>query len=166
MIRQDICEALYALPNGVVQPRRRSVVRPLCIAFIGVAVMVANVIFTGFSNDALSMLLVVVGVSLVLYGIIAMMMRMVGDEQAPYHTPSRCYMKYREHYYSHEKLAELKVAISMHDIEHIDSIETSSISAITLAECSTKDGTMVAYALYEYDNYEDRLVGEVKIIRK
>ena len=54
----------------------------------------------------------------------------------------------------------------MHDIEHIDSIETSSISAITLAECSTKDGTMVAYALYEYDNYEDRLVGEVKIIRK
>ena len=166
MIRQDICEVLYALPNGVVQPRRRSVVRPLCITLIGVAVMVANVIFTGFSNDALSMLLVVVGVSLVLYGIIAIMMRMVGDERVPYHTPSRCYMKYRERYYSHEKLAELESALSVQDIEHIDSIETSSISAITLAECTTKDSAMVAYALYEYDNYEDRLVGEVKIIRK
>lgn len=166
MIRQDICEALYALPNGVVQPRRRSVVRPLCITLIGVAVMVANVIFTGFSNDALSMLLVVVGVSLVLYGIIAIMMRMVGDERVPYHTPSRCYMKYRERYYSHEKLAELESALSVQDIEHIDSIETSSISAITLAECTTKDSAMVAYALYEYDNYEDRLVGKVKIIRK
>lgn len=166
MIRQDICEALYALPNGVVQPRRRSVVRPLCITLIGVAVMVANVIFTGFSNDTLSMLLVVVGVSLVLYGIIAIMMRMVGDERVPYHTPSRCYMKYRERYYSHEKLAELESALSVQDIEHIDSIETSSISAITLAECTTKDSAMVAYALYEYDNYEDRLVGKVKIIRK
>lgn len=166
MIRQDICEVLYALPNGVVQPRRRSVVRPLCITLIGVAVMVANVIFTGFSNDALSMLLVVVGVSLVLYGIIAIMMRMVGDERVPYHTPSRCYMKYRERYYSHEKLAELESALSVQDIEHIDSIETSSISAITLAECTTKDSAMVAYALYEYDNYEDRLVGKVKIIRK
>ena len=166
MIRQDICEVLYALPNGVVQPRRRSVVRPLCITLIGVAVMVANVIFTGFSNDALSMLLVVVGVSLVLYGIIAIMMRMVGDERVPYHTPSRCYMKYRERYYSHEKLAELESALSVKDIEHIDSIETSSISAITLAECTTKDSAMVAYALYEYDNYEDRLVGKVKIIRK
>ena len=128
--------------------------------------MVANVIFTGFSNDALSMLLVVVGVSLVLYGIIAIMMRMVGDERVPYHTPSRCYMKYRERYYSHEKLAELESALSVQDIEHIDSIETSSISAITLAECTTKDSAMVAYALYEYDNYEDRLVGKVKIIRK
>ena len=166
MIRQDICEALYALPNGVVQPRRRSVVKPLCIALAGMAVMVANVIFTGFSNDALSMLLVVVGVSLILYGIIATMMRMVGDERVPYHTPTQCYMNYRERYFSHEKLAELKAALSVHDIERIDSIETSSISAITLAECTTKDGILMAYALYEYDNYEDRLVDKVKIVRK
>ena len=166
MIRYEICEALYALPNGVVQPRRRSVVKPLCIALAGVAVVVANVMFTGFSNDTLSMLLTVVGASLMLYGLVVTMMRVAGDERVPYHTPSNRYMEYRERCYSREELAELTDAIANHDTARIDNIKTSSISAITLAECSTKDGTLVAYALYEYDNYEDRLVGKVKIIHK
>lgn len=166
MIRHEICEALYALPNGVVQPRRRSVVKPLCIALMGVVAMVANVLFTGFSNDALSMLLIVLGVSFILYGIIVTMMRLIGNEQVPYHTPSGGYMNYRERYYSREALAELTAAIAKHDKERIDSVKTSSISAITLAECSTKDCSVTAYALYEYDNYEDRLVGEVKIVHK
>jgi hypothetical protein len=138
----------------------------LCIALAGVAVVVANVMFTGFSNDTLSMLLTVVGASLMLYGLVVTMMRVAGDERVPYHTPSNRYMEYREHCYSREELAELTDAIAKHDTARIDNIKTSSISAITLAECSTKDGTLVAYALYEYDNYEDRPVGKVKIIHK
>ena len=37
-----MCEALYALPGGVVQPRRKPVALPLLVTIAGVAMKVAN----------------------------------------------------------------------------------------------------------------------------
>ena len=166
MIRQEICEALYALPNGVVKPRRRSVLKPIVVALIGFAIIALDTLCIRSDNDALTMLLIVTGGSLVLCGLLVAVMRIASDEQVPYHTPSKSYMRCRERHYTHDKLAELQTAVAMHDTERIESIETSNISAITLAECMTRDGSIVALALYEYENYEDRLVGRVKICRK
>jgi hypothetical protein len=51
-------------------------------------------------------------------------------------------------------------------MQRIDILRTSNISALTLAEYRTKDGSLRALALYEYIDYEDRLVSEVTIIEK
>ena len=163
MIRQEICEALYALPNGVVQPRRRSVLKPIVVALIGVVIIALDLLCVSSDNDALTMMLIVVGGSLTLCGLLVVVMRIASNEQVPYHTPSKSYMNCRERHYSHSNLAELQAAIAMRDTERIESIKESNISAITLAECCTRDGSIIARAIFEYENYEDRLVGKVEI---
>ena len=166
MIRQEICEALYALPNGVVEPRRRSVLKPIVVTLIGFAIIALDLLCIRSENDALTMLLIVTGGSLALCGLLVAVMRIASDEQVPYHTPSKSYMNCRERHYTHDKLTELQTAVAMHDTDRIESIKTSNISSITLAECSTHDGSIVALAIYEYENYEDRLVGRVKLYCK
>jgi hypothetical protein len=75
-------------------------------------------------------------------------------------------MKYHERYYDHAQKAILVAAIKSGDMQRIDILRTSNISALTLAEYRTKDGSLRALALYEYIDYEDRLVSEVTIIEK
>lgn len=165
MIRQDICEALYALPNGVVQPRRRSVMMPLVIALVGVALLAAYFVMLNGNAGALGMSLIVAGGTLVLYGLVVTVVRIASNDTVPYHAATKSYMIYRERLYAHENGAMLKEAVAAGDLKRIEAIETSNVSALTLAECRTKDGSIVALALYEYANYEDRLAGEVTIIR-
>ena len=40
MIAHEICEALYALPGGAVEPRRRSIFKPAMFAIVGVVLFV------------------------------------------------------------------------------------------------------------------------------
>ena len=55
----DICEALYALPGGVVEPRRRPIVKPLAIAILGIVLLAIDIVAVDDESDALSMLLIV-----------------------------------------------------------------------------------------------------------
>ncbi len=166
MIRQEICEALYALPNGVVAAQRRSVAMPIVIALVGAALLAAYFVMLDGTAGALSMSLIVAGGTLVLYGLVATVVRIASNDTVPYHTPTKSYMSYRERLYAHESGAKLKEAVAAGDLKRIEEIETSNISALTLGECRTKDGSIVALALYEYTNYEDRLSGEVTIIQR
>lgn len=165
MIRQDICEALYALPNGVVQPRRRSVMMPMIVALVGTVLLAAYFVMLNGNAGALSMSLIVVGGTLVLYGLVVTVVRIASNDTVPYHAPTKSYMSYRERLYAHENGAKLKEAVAAGNLKRIEEIETSNVSSLTLAECCTKDGSIVALALYEYTNYEDRLSGKVIIIR-
>ena len=166
MIRQGVCEALYALPNGVVQPRRRSVMMPIIIALVGVVLLVVNFLVLSSNDGALGMTLIVVGGALLLYGSVVTVMRIASSETVPYHPTTKSYMSYCERFYTHENAAELKAALAANDLKRIEKITTSNVSALTLAECRTKDGAIVALALYEYACYEDRLSGEVTIIQR
>ena len=165
MIRQEICEALYALPNGVVQPRRRPITKPIISAITGIALLIATIFIPSTKDGILEMALIVGGGALMLYGWCVMMVRIINNDKVPYHTPTKSYMSYRERFYTHDKIEELKAAIATKDYNRLESIETSNISALTVTECRTKDGSIVALALYEYAIYEDILVDKVTIIR-
>lgn len=165
MIRQEICKALYALPDGVVQPRRRPITRPVITAIVGVALLIANIFVPRTNEGMLEMMLIAIGGTLILYGVGVMMIRIINHDTAPYHTPTKSYLSYRECFYTHDKAEELKAAIAAKDYNRLKAIETSNISALTIVECRTKDNSIVAIALYEYAIYEDILVDKVTIIR-
>ena len=38
----EICEALYALPGGVVEARRRPIIKPIATILIGIVLLVIN----------------------------------------------------------------------------------------------------------------------------
>ena len=88
----EISEALYALPGGVVEARRRPIFKPMALALVGVVLLIINTVAIDSSMEALSMLLLVAGVGLAGYGIVVSAMRLVSDERVPYHTPSKRYM--------------------------------------------------------------------------
>lgn len=159
----EICEALYALPGGVVEARRRPIFKPVALVLIGIVLLVINFVAIDSSMEALSMLLLVLGVGVMIYGIIVVVMRRGSEEDVPYHTPSKSYMRYSERYYDHSQLGKLQSAIESGARSEIDSIDTSNISAIILVCYRSADGSIVAYGLYHYVDMEYCLIGDVVI---
>ena len=163
MAKYDMCEALYALPGGVVEARRRPIIKPIATILIGIVLLVINFVAIDSSMEVLSMLLLVLGVGVMIYGIIVVAMRCGSEEQVPYHTPSKSYMRYSEKYYDRSQLETLQSALLRNDENALSSIATSNISAITLVCYRSVDSSIVAYALYQYVDMEYCMIGDVYI---
>lgn len=159
----EICEALYALPGGVVESRRRPIFKPLTVTLLGMGLLIINFVAIDSSMEALSMLLLVAGVGLIGYGIVVTAMHLTSDERVPYHTPSKRYMRYSEKYYDRSQLETLQSALLRNDENALSSIATSNISAITLVCYRSVDSSIVAYALYQYVDMEYCMIGDVYI---
>ena len=82
----DICEALYALPSGRVVARRRTITKALATMLLGVALWITNIFAVEDSAGALSMTLMVVGISLAAYGLIRCIVIASSKESVPYDT--------------------------------------------------------------------------------
>lgn len=162
----DICEALYALPGGVVIPRRRPIVKPMAIAIMGLVLLAINIVAVAEESDALSMLLVVVGIALVCYGAVVSIVRLCGDDRVPYHHPSRGYMSRTERYYRRDQLFYLEAALARGDRATIDAMPTTNVAMVTLVGYHAADDSLDAYALYEYVDMETRMIGDVKIMKR
>jgi hypothetical protein len=159
----EICEALYALPGGVVEPRRQPITKPLMIAIIGIVLLIINNVAVDSSMEALSMFLIVSGVGLLGYGVVVTAMRRTSDERIPYHKPSKRFMSYTESYYTREQLPELQRAIASRNESALAKIPTSNIAAITLVSYRSSDNSIAAYALYQYVDMEYCIIGNVEI---
>ena len=166
MITNDICKVLYALPGGVVVPRRQPLTKPLVATILGAVLLIINLVAIDDKAGALSMLTMVVGITLLMVGIIMIVVRLTSSTRVPYHTPSKRYMCYDERYYDRAQLAELKRYVAAGDRAKIEALPTGNISAVTLVECSAADDSLVAMAIYEYIELENRLVDSVKIIAR
>lgn len=166
MIEHNICEALYALPGGVVEPRRQPVCKPILATIVGAVLLFINFLAIDDKSGALGMTLMVAGITLLLFGIVVTIARLTSDKRIPYHTPSKRYMRYSERYYDRAQLEMLKKYVSSGDRLMIDSLQTSNVSAITLVEYHSVDDTLIAYAIYEYYEFDNRLISEIKIIQR
>ena len=71
MKNYDMCEALYALPDGIVVPRRKPLAVPLLVAVVGVAMLVVNALIPATAEYAnLKSAVVLFGAAFVLVGAI------------------------------------------------------------------------------------------------
>lgn len=163
-MRLDICEALYALPGGVVVSRRRSLLKPIAYLCAGIVLFIINLVAVEDKNGALGMLLMVGGIALAAYGIFAIIACFAASEGVPYDTEARRYMVRRERYYDHELLKPLSDAVARGDKEAIDSMPTTNVARLTLVEYRTPGTGRTAWAIYEYVDFANRLYGEVKIV--
>ena len=160
----EICEALYALPGGVVEPRRQPIIKPLVIALLGIVLLIINFVAIDSSMEALSMLFLVVGVGFLGYGAIVTALRCASDERVPYHTSTKRYMSYSERYYDRSQLGALQSALSRKDESALATIERSNVSSIILVCYRTADNSIAAYALYHYVDMEYCMIGDVVIV--
>ena len=132
MKTNDICEALYALPGGVVEARRRPVVKPLAIALAGAALLVVDTVAIDSDSGNLDAAMLLIGSTVLLWGLIAATTRLFGQDRAPYYRPDGVYLRRRERYYRHEQLTELRRAVIEGDQKAIDALAETNVSAVTL----------------------------------
>ena len=165
MITEDICKALYALPGGVVTPRRKTIVVPAVAAAVGVVLLIVNLLAIDDLDGITAMTLISIGVLLLLYGVITSIIRLVTKRTSPYDEQAKCFMRYEERYYDVEYLAELVKAIEHDDKEAIERLPVSNVSSLVLITYSSPANMRTAYAIYEYEYKEFgyRLVQEPKI---
>ena len=166
MIKHDICKALYALSDGAVSQRRQPICGHLIVALVGLVLLVINFVVVDDMSGALGMTLMVAGVVMFLYGTIIGIVRLMSNERVPYHTATKRYMRFSERYYNREQLADLSKAVASGDDDAIEAVTRGNIAAITLVECAASDRSIVAYAIYEYVDFDNRLIGEVKVVTK
>lgn len=161
MNTENICKALYALPGGVVTPKRESIATQIIVALVGVAILVVNSLLVDDSAETLSMALLTLGIGMILYGVVVGVVRHSSHRNVPYDNQAKCFMRYRERYYDRELVAPIRPALERGDFEAIALMPTTNVAAIVLVEYSSKQRK--AYALYEYGESEYRPIGTPKI---
>ncbi len=145
MKTNDICEALYALPGGVVEARRRPVVKPLAIALAGAALLVVDTVAIDSDSGNLDAAMLLIGSTMLLWGLIAATTRLFGQGRVPYYRPDGVYLRRRERYYRHEQLTE------------------TNVSAVTLVEYVSPRSAMSARRVYAYAEFDRRPIGDTVI---
>lgn len=165
MNTNNICKALYALPGGVVEARRRPVFKPAAVALVGAVLLLADLFAVdSLSSGNLSAGLLLIGSILFFGGAIVTALRLFGRERTPYYRPDGCYLRRRERYYDRERLVELRRAVGSGDVGAVNAIPESDVSAVTLVEYYSPKSALRALCIYEYAEFDRRAVGGVKIV--
>ncbi|WP_418991743.1 hypothetical protein [Alistipes sp.] len=166
MDRNKICEAMYALPGGVVVKRRKSLAFPLLLALAGVAMIAANAVFAASLSNNVSSALVFVGGVSALAGLTLVGVRLFGSQGVPYHTQGGCYLRYDELYFGREERAEVERLLDRGAVEQLLDRPHAQVPALTVALYRTADNRFAAMQAFEYSELEYRPLTELRIVAR
>ena len=99
MDRNKICEAMYALPGGVVVKRRKSQLRAAVLFIAGVALVVVNNMYGAELTNNMRSAIVFIGGLLILSGMVMAAIQLFGSGGVPFHKDKHCYLVFEELYF-------------------------------------------------------------------
>lgn len=165
MNKNEICEALCALPGGAVVRRRKPFSMPLVMLFAGAALIVANRIWGAGLNNDLRSALVFVGGVLAIVGLMTTLARLFGGG-VPYHTEAEAYLRYEELYFDRKWLREVASYVESGDVKRLRALERSRVPAVAVALYATPDGRFSAMQAFEYADLEYRPLSGLKVVNR
>ena len=165
MSKYDMCEALYALPGGVVVKRRKPIAMPTALLVAGVALLVINSqIEASAEMMNLKSALVLFGAVAAVVGAVILALRVMGGAGAPYHAADGCYLKCKELKFNKEKSAQLRDLVNRGDFTTLRSLPEDGVSAVTAVIYRSPRGSFCAVQLFEYVDLELQPASELKVI--
>lgn len=165
MKNYDMREALYALPGGVVQPRRKPVALPLLVAIAGLAMMAANAMLPKNVEYAnLKSALVLFGVLFALVGVVVCVIRFSGRSSAPWHVQDGCFLKREELKFVKERSSMVRDLVRKGDFATLRSLPDDGVSAVTVVVYSSPRSGFCAAQVFEYVDMELQAVCDIKIV--
>ena len=99
MDKIKICEAMYALPGGVVVKRRKSQLRAAVLFIAGVALVVVNNMYGAELTNNMRSAIVFIGGLLILSGMVMAAIQLFGSGGVPFHKDKHCYLVFEELYF-------------------------------------------------------------------
>ena len=167
MSKYDMCEALYALPGGVVVKRRKPIAMPTALLVAGVALLIINSqIEASAEMMNLKSALVLFGAVMAVVGAVILSLRMMGGAGVPYHAADGCYLKCKELKFNKEKSAQLRDLVNRGDFTTLRSLPEDGVSAVTVVMYSSPRSGFCAAQVFEYFELELRAVSELKVTDK
>ena len=167
MSKYDMCEALYALPGGVVVKRRKPIAMPAALLVAGVALLIINSqIEASAEMMNLKSALVRFGAVMAVVGAVILALRMMGGAGAPYHAADGCYLKCKELKFNKEKRAHLRDLVNRGDFTTLRSLPEDGVSAVTVVMYSSPRSGFCAAQVFEYFELELRAVSQLRVTDK
>lgn len=164
MAKYDMCEAMCALPNNVVTMRRRSLVMPIAVFFVGVACFVVNGFLEGGSEMSnIKSAIVLFGAIFVLVGGAICLMRLGDGGMALWHTGEKCFLKKEELKFRKEDKTQVVDLVKRGDFTTLRSVNAGNVSAIVVMLWSTPSEGFVAAQAFEYIDWEMEPISELSV---
>ena len=165
MKNYDMCEALYALPGGVVRAHRRPVTMPLLVAVLGVVLLAINTALPAQVEYAnIKSAIVLFGAVFVIVGLAVSVVRFSGKSRRPWHAVDGCFLKKEELKFVKERSSQLRDLVSKGDFTTLRSLPDDGISAVTVVIYSSPRGSFCAAQVFEYIDLELQPVSDIKVV--
>ena len=163
MDKNKICEALYALPGGVVVKRRKSMVVPAVLFVVGAAMIVVNNIYGAELTNNLRSAVVFTGGILAIAGMIAAAAQTFGSGGVPFHKENRSYLLY-ELYFDRGVRSEVMQSVDEGAVEQLLGMKHAQVPAVAVAVYRTPDNRFAAMQAFEYAELEYKPLTRLKIV--
>ena len=160
---KDFNEAIYASSNGVVVEHRKSIIAPVVVIAVGIALFVANSLISNSAETTdLKSTLILAGAFVVGIGAILLCVRLFGAG-IPYHTADKCYLVAKQYSFSREQQGAVVEAIDACDQLALNALEESDIAGITVICYHSPRSKYCAMQAFAYDEFVYKGITELKI---
>ena len=166
MDKNKICEALYALPGGVVVKRRKSMAVPAVLFVVGAAMLVVNNMYGAELTNNLRSAVVFTGGILAIAGMIVAAAQTFGSGGVPFHKENRSYLLYEELYFDRGARSEVMQSVDEGAVEQLLGMKHAQVPAVAVAVYRTPDNRFAAMQAFEYAELEYKPLTRLKIVDK
>ena len=154
MDRNKICEAMYALPGGVVVKRRKSQLRAAVLFIAGVALVVVNNMYGAeLTNNMRS-------------GMVMAAIQLFGSGGVPFHKDKHCYLVFEELYFDRGVRADVVQSVEDGAVDRLLGLARANVPALTVALYRTPDNSFAAMQAFEYADLEYKPLTRLNIVDK
>ena len=166
MDKKNLCRALYALPGNIVVRHRKPLLVPLLLMAAGAGLLGLNAAVRDAALNDWKSALVFIGGTLAVVGTMWALARLGSAQGAPYHRPSRSFMRFEELYFDRALVGQVTAAIAAGDLEGLLGLPRQAIPAVAVMLCRTRDNAMAACQAFEYAELEYKPLSELKVMDK
>ena len=160
---KDFNEALCASSNGVVVERRKSVVVPVLVLLVGIALLVVNYFIENASDaNNLKSALVLVGGCVSFVGVALCGVAIFGGGE-PYHTGDKCFLVRKHYSFDRAQSEGVLKAVEACDKLALDGMEESDIAGMSVICCHSPRSKFVAMQAFVYEEFVYKSVTPLKI---
>lgn len=160
---KDFNEALYASSNGVVVERRKSIILPLSILLVGVALLVLNIfVENGDDTNNLKSTLVLAGGLVTIVGLAYCAVNIFGGG-VPYHKADKCFLVCKKYAFERVQTDRVMKAIEKADKSALDTIEESEIAALSVVCYYSPKSDYCAMQAFVYEDFIYHSITKLRI---
>lgn len=160
---KEFNEALCASSNGVVVERRKSIVVPVLVLLVGIALLVVNYfIENGSDANNLKSALVLLGGCFSLVGVALCGVAIFGGGE-PYHTGDKCFLVRKHYSFERAQSDSVLKAVEACDKLALDGMEESDIAGMSVICCHSPRSKFVAMQAFVYEEFVYKSVTPLKI---